>query len=147
MGVRVRRVAVGWLGALLFALSAALPARVPSSGVEPIRVTQLPREAHQTLKLIQTDGPFPYERDGITFGNYEKRLPLASRGHYREYTVKTPGVRHRGARRVVVGCARVDGGKAGRPTVESLVYLRSCRDGGEFYYTDDHYRSFRRIVP
>lgn len=148
MYVRLRRFTVAWLGACLFVLSVALPAREPSPGIEQIRVARLPGEAHQTLKLIQSNGPFPYERDGITFGNYEKRLPAARRGHYREYTVKTPGVRHRGARRIVVGCARVDGSKGGGSAAGgTLVYLANCRDGGEFYYTDDHYRSFRRIIP
>ena len=147
MGVRMQRLLIGWLGACLLVLSPVLPARGPSPGIESIRVNQLPKEAHQTLNLIRSDGPFPYDRDGITFGNYEKRLPAAARGHYREYTVKTPGVRHRGARRVVVGCARIDRRKNERPAEESLVYLPACRDGGEFYYTDDHYRSFRRITP
>jgi ribonuclease T1 len=71
--------------------------------------------------LIKQDGPFPYSRDGVTFGNYEKRLPLRQRGYYREYTVKTPGSRDRGARRIVAG-----------------------REG-EYFYSDDHYRSFLRI--
>jgi ribonuclease T1 len=88
----------------------------------PIRVSQLPAEARATLALIRQDGPFPYERDGITFGNFERRLPLRERGYYREYTVPTPGISHRGARRIVVG-----------------------REG-ELYYTSDHYRSFRRII-
>jgi len=83
---------------------------------------QLPREAIETLVLIRTGGPFPYERDGVTFGNREKLLPARERGWYREFTVKTPGARTRGARRIVAG-----------------------RDG-TLYYTDDHYRSFRRIL-
>jgi ribonuclease T1 len=87
-----------------------------------IAVTQLPAEAHATLVLIRKRGPFPYERDGVVFGNFERRLPIRERGYYREYTVPTPGVSHRGARRIVVG------------------------HGGELYYTTDHYRSFRRIV-
>ena len=89
--------------------------------VDTITVGELPREARQTLALIKEGGPFPYSRDGITFGNYEKLLPLRQRGYYREYTVKTPGRRDRGPRRIVAG--RED----------------------EFYYSDDHYRSFRRI--
>jgi ribonuclease T1 len=86
-----------------------------------VLLADLPREAHQTLALIKDGGPFPYSRDGVVFGNYEKRLPLHQRGYYREYTVKTPGRRDRGARRIVIG------------------------RGDEYYYTDDHYRSFKRI--
>ena len=83
---------------------------------------QLPREAIETIALIRQGGPFPHQRDGATFGNREKLLPARERGWYREYTVKTPGARDRGARRIVAG-----------------------RDG-TLYYTDDHYRSFRRII-
>ena len=88
---------------------------------EGIAVAELPYEARQTLALIRTGGPFPYERDGIIFGNYEKRLPQQFRGYYTEYTVRTPGRRDRGPRRIIAG------------------------QHGEYYYTEDHYRSFRRI--
>jgi ribonuclease T1 len=87
-----------------------------------IGVRELPIEARATLELIKAGGPFPYPQDGRRFSNREKLLPLEGRGYYREYTVRTPGVRGRGARRIVAG------------------------SGGEFYYTADHYRSFRRIV-
>jgi ribonuclease T1 len=87
-----------------------------------IRVGELPIEARATLELIQAGGPFPYQQDGRVFGNREGLLPKRSRGYYREYTVRTPGVRDRGARRIVAGAA------------------------GEYYYTDDHYRSFKRIL-
>ncbi len=107
-----------------------------------IRIAELPQEARETLELIRRGGPYPHERDGITFGNYEKLLPAAPRGHYREYTVMTPGVRHRGARRIVVGCERQR--QASSPP--GPLRLVHCRDGGEFYYTADHYRTFRRIV-
>jgi guanyl-specific ribonuclease Sa len=83
----------------------------------------LPAEALATLALIDAGGPFPYRRDGVTFENREGRLPDAPRGHYREYTVPTPGSRDRGARRIVAG---------GNPP-------------DAFWYTADHYRSFRRI--
>jgi ribonuclease T1 len=83
---------------------------------------QLPAEARQTLAHIKAGGPFPYAKDGSVFGNREGLLPKRSLGYYREYTVKTPGARDRGARRIV----------AGMP--------------GEYYYTDDHYRSFKRII-
>ena len=83
---------------------------------------RLPKEALETIALIRKGGPFPYDRDGVVFGNREKLLPARERGWYREYTVRTPGQRTRGARRIVAG-----------------------RDG-TLYYTDDHYRSFKRIL-
>ena len=102
---------------------------VPVFGFQKeIPVEKLPEEARATLALIKNNGPFAYPQDGATFGNREKLLPQRARGYYREYTVKTPGepgrvrgTRDRGARRIVAG------------------------NGGEFYYSDDHYRSFRRI--
>ncbi len=105
---------------LAHARSDAGPAAV-THGIPEVAVADLPREARETLRLIKQGGPYPYERDGVTFGNFEKLLPLRERGYYREYTVKTPGISSRGARRIVVG-----------------------REG-ELYYTDDHYASFRRI--
>ncbi len=86
-----------------------------------VALSTLPKEAKQTLTLIEAGGPFPYEKDGATFGNFEKLLPLKSSGYYREYTVPTPAANNRGARRIIAG------------------------DGGEFYYTGDHYASFQRI--
>ncbi|WP_323004461.1 ribonuclease domain-containing protein [Denitromonas sp.] len=83
----------------------------------------LPPEALTTLALIERGGPFPYRKDGTTFHNRERLLPQKPRGYYREYTVPTPGERTRGARRIVTG---------GTPPE---IY----------YYTADHYRSFRRI--
>ena len=103
-------------------LLAALLLWVPLAAFsKDAHVKELPDEAKHTLELIKNNGPFPYPQDGATFGNREKRLPQRARGYYREYTVKTPGARDRGARRIVAG------------------------NGGEFYYTEDHYRSFRRI--
>lgn len=87
-----------------------------------VRVADLPPEARQTLALIRSGGPFPYARDGVVFGNREAQLPKRKRGYYHEYTVRTPGARDRGARRIVAG------------------------ERGELYYTDDHYRSFKRII-
>jgi ribonuclease T1 len=104
-------------GFLALFFSLAVPA---FSGA--IRFADLPPEAQSTVSLIKKGGPFPYERDGVTFGNREKLLPARERGWYREYTVRTPGERTRGARRIVAG-----------------------RDG-TLYYTDDHYRTFRRIL-
>jgi ribonuclease T1 len=94
-------------------------------GLETISVAGLPGEAQQTLLLIKRGGPFPYSKDGAVFGNYEGLLPTQKRGYYREFTVKTPWVRHRGARRIVTG------GELAAPR--------------EFFYTDDHYASFKRI--
>ncbi|WKG03729.1 ribonuclease domain-containing protein [Mycolicibacterium sp. HK-90] len=87
----------------------------------------LPPEANKTVELIESGGPFPHPRnDGVVFGNYEGRLPKHDRGYYHEYTVPTPGLKHRGKRRIVTG---------GSPLT----------DPPEFYYTGDHYESFCRI--
>ena len=99
--------------------------RQGADGLGTVAVGDLPAEARQTLALIREGGPYPYEKDGTVFGNYERKLPRQRRGYYTEYTVKTPRVRSRGARRIIAG------GRDGRPT--------------EFYYTDDHYQTFRRI--
>ncbi len=102
----------------------------PAGGIESVRLDDLPREARATLALIRQGGPFPYPRkDGSTFGNFEKRLPERPRGYYREYTVPTPGSRDRGARRIVAGSGRTG----------------NVATSGEYYYSHDHYRSFRRI--
>ncbi|MFD3335737.1 ribonuclease domain-containing protein [Streptomyces sp. NPDC058700] len=93
-----------------------------ASTLPVVQVADLPPEARDTLTLIERGGPFPYAKDGAVFGNFERILPRRPRGHYREYTVPTPGERDRGSRRVVTG--------------------RS----GERYYTDDHYQSFREVV-
>ena len=99
--------------------------RQGTDGLGTVAVGDLPAEARQTLALIREGGPYPYEKDGSVFGNYERKLPRQRRGYYTEYTVRTPRVRSRGARRIIAG------GRDGRPT--------------EFYYTDDHYQTFRRI--
>ena len=91
-------------------------------GLPVIYVDELPREARTTLRLIEEGGPFPYSKDGSVFQNREGILPSRSRGYSREYTVITPGEDDRGARRIVAG------------------------EGGELYYTDDHYESFKRIM-
>ncbi len=92
--------------------------------VGEIAFGQLPHEAQQTVILIKRGGPFPYEKDGAVFGNYEAQLPRKSRGYYHEYTVQKANTRHRGAKRIVTG------GSGARM---------------EMYYTSDHYRSFRKI--
>lgn len=94
-----------------------------------IAVAALPHEAHETLALIKRGGPFPYKQDDSMFGNREHRLPSQPRNYYREYTVKTPGSKDRGARRIVAGA-----GAGNDP-----------RTSGEYWYTDDHYNTFRRI--
>jgi len=95
----------------------------PDDGLRTIALADLPRQARDTVRLIRAGGPFPFERDGVTFQNREQLLPRRPRGYYREYTVITPGSGDRGARRIVAG------------------------EGGELYYTDDHYDSFRRVIP
>jgi len=105
-------------------------ARARGGEIGSVALGELPPEAIQTLRLIREGGPFPYpHKDGSVFGNFEKRLPLQPRGYYREYTVPTPGRPARGPRRIVAGSGR--GGDVAR--------------SGEYYYTADHYLSFRRI--
>lgn len=106
---------------------AVVVAEGPSRAARPAAAARypsfLPPEAITTLEAIGRGGPYPYDRDGTVFQNRERRLPERPRGYYREYTVQTPGSPDRGARRIVAG---------GEPPE---VY----------YYTDDHYRSFRRV--
>ena len=92
-----------------------------------IALQELPKEGQETYQLIFQGGPFPYEKDGVIFGNRERILPAAQRGFYREYTVRTPGEKSRGARRIVCGGLEVRLPKA-------------C------FYSHDHYASFREIV-
>ena len=101
---------------------AATPAPANPSGLPAVKASELPAEARQTLALIARGGPYPYTRDGATFGNFERILPRTSSGYYKEYTVRTPGESDRGARRIVAGQA------------------------GEKYYTPDHYNSFTFII-
>jgi ribonuclease T1 len=86
-----------------------------------ISVAQLPPEGRDTLRAIKQGGPFAYPRDGVVFGNFEQVLPKRTRGYYHEYTMKTPGSRNRGARRIISGAT------------------------GEYFYTADHYNTFKRI--
>lgn len=121
-----RRLLFAVLLLFAFALAALMPpADIAGNGAE-VALTALPAEAQATHVLIRRGGPFPYAKDGTTFFNRERLLPAQPRGHYTEYTVPTPGAADRGARRIVVG---------GDP-----------RASGDLWYTDDHYRSFRRIT-
>jgi ribonuclease T1 len=121
----LRRVVGALFCAALLCVPAAGVARdAPQSAVA---ASALPAEARTTLELIRVGGPFPYERDAVVFGNRERLLPSRPRGYYHEYTVPTPGARSRGARRIVCG--------------GDAATLSEC------YYSDDHYRSFRKIQP
>ena len=86
-----------------------------------VALSSLPVQANDTVHLIEAGGPFPYPQDGVVFNNAERRLPDEPRGYYREYTVPTPGAADRGARRIITG------------------------KNGEYYYTPDHYETFRRV--
>jgi len=92
-----------------------------------VPLAELPVEGRRTYDRILSGGPFPFEKDGVVFGNRERLLPGHKRGYYLEYTVRTPGVSHRGGRRIVCGG-------------------RQPRLPDACYYTADHYGSFRRIV-
>ena len=110
------------------AAGAGVQARTPDvPGAEAqVPLVTLPTQAQATHKLILSGGPFPYDKDGTVFGNRERILPAKPRGHYREYTVKTPGAKNRGARRIVCG---------GKPPTQPEVCI----------YTADHYASVKRI--
>ncbi|MDX6357029.1 MAG: ribonuclease [Nocardioidaceae bacterium] len=110
------------LGHGAFSGGSAGSSSTPTSHVTVVAAS-LPAEARQTLALIDSGGPFPYDQDGVVFENREGLLPDHDTGYYHEYTVSTPGSPDRGARRIITGSA------------------------GELYYTGDHYRSFERISP
>ncbi|MBU7573417.1 MAG: ribonuclease [Hydrogenophaga sp.] len=139
MGLKQIRARVGKargvaLAAVLAAVlgTIAVQARAPNAswsdpGAASVVVTGLPPQGQDVLNQIRQGGPFRYDKDGSVFGNRERLLPSEKRGYYREYTVPTPGLNHRGARRIVCG-----GFKPRAP--------EAC------YYTEDHYSSFRLIV-
>jgi ribonuclease T1 len=113
--------------AVLASASGLAPAKESATPPNTVSLAQLPAEAQTTRNLIRSGGPFPFQKDGVTFGNRERRLPAQPRGFYREYTVPTPHTRNRGARRIVCG---------GKPPTQPEV----C------FYTGDHYANFSRIV-
>jgi ribonuclease T1 len=117
-----------WTLAAVGAPAAARAAPEPVA-IPEVAAAELPVQARETLALIKRGGPFPYRKDGAVFHNREQRLPIKAGGYYREYTVPTPGSPDRGARRIV----------AGRGATGDV------RTSGEYFYTDDHYESFRRI--
>jgi ribonuclease T1 len=110
-----------------FAPLAQARERAPTDNLATVSMADLPRQGVETYQLIRQGGPFPYDKDGVVFGNRERLLPSQKRGYYLEYTVKTPGSRDRGARRIVCG---------GQPKTPDVCF-----------YTADHYASFRQIVP
>jgi ribonuclease T1 len=127
-----RSLFAGVLTAILWGFLLASPGlqartEVTVESLATVALAELPKQGVQTYQQIQKGGPFEYEKDGTVFGNRERLLPAKTRGYYREYTVPTPGLSHRGKRRIVCG---------GPP-----------RTPEHCYYTADHYASFRRIVP
>lgn len=125
LGVKLVLTSLLLFAALLPNLVQAKGPAVPAQEAV-VALAALPAQGQETYSRILRGGPFPYEKDGVVFGNREKQLPARKRGYYREYTVKTPGSHDRGARRIVCG---------GEPKTPEACY-----------YTDDHYASFRRIV-
>ena len=112
-----------WAAALFVLSTCALAYSDPAATIASV---ELPAEARQVLANIRTGPPFPFERDGVAFGNRERLLPSKPRGYYHEYTVRTPGMKSRGARRIVCG---------GAPRTPDACW-----------YSSDHYQSFARIV-
>ena len=138
--IRVGRWSIQKAGALALALALSAlggtflvqartpaPSTFPGSAVASVAYVGLPVQGREVMEQIRKGGPFRYDKDGTVFGNRERLLPGAKRGYYREYTVPTPGMNHRGARRIVCGG-------------EKPISPEAC------YYTDDHYSSFRLIV-
>jgi ribonuclease T1 len=139
-----RLLAAALAGALLSASAGFVVAR-QAPPIAEIAAAELPREARETLALIKRGGPFPYAKDGSVFNNRERLLPPQPRGYYREYTVRTPGARDRGARRIVAGgCPGAPAESAAKRAEPGPYFVAPCA-GGEYYYTEDHYASFRRI--
>ena len=118
---------IGLIGLVWFNPSVVQAKAPPDKPVSTIAVAELPIQGRDMMALIYKGGPFRYDKDGTVFGNRERVLPAKNRGYYREYTVKTPSERSRGARRIICG-----GLTPAAP--------EAC------YYTDDHYTSFRKVV-
>ena len=118
---------IGLAGTSLVQAKSPLNGSAASSSLPTVELRQLPAQAQDVMGLITTGGPFKYDKDGTVFGNRERILPSEKRGFYREYTVKTPGEKSRGARRIVCGGLQ--------PTSPDACF-----------YTDDHYSSFRKIA-
>jgi ribonuclease T1 len=123
---RILRAAAGLLLAAAFVCAPPASARASLESLPEIAVAELPEEGREVLALIRAGGPFRYDRDGVVFGNREHLLPGKKRSYYHEYTVRTPGTKNRGARRIICG---------GPQTTPDACF-----------YTDDHYQSFRRIL-
>ena len=130
-GLTIAVALLGSTAAVILGAAAAASNGPPARDARPapgtVVLATLPAEAQQTERLIRSGGPFPYEKDGIVFGNREQMLPRQTRGYYREYTVRTPGSQDRGARRIVCGG-------------------RQPREPEACFYTEDHYASFKRIA-
>lgn len=118
----------GLIAALLVVSVGEAAARGPVEAPPVIGRAEVPAEVRDTERLVLSGGPFPFPKDGTTFGNRERLLPPNARGYYREYTVPTPGARNRGARRLVCGGVQ--------PRLPDACY-----------YTADHYASFKRLTP
>lgn len=113
--------------------------RAHPEDLHTVELDQLPAEAREVRRLLMQGGPFRYSRDGVVFENRNHLLPRRRSGYYREFTVRTPGERDRGARRLVVG-------GCGRQTSTRPVRASVCTDENPLYWTDDHYASFRRVL-
>lgn len=127
LGLVVAVALTGTLGTMMVQARAPVPPSSSDTSTAVVTLSGLPPQGRQLMEQIREGGPFRYEKDGTVFGNRERLLPSQKRGFYREYTVPTPGLRHRGARRIVCG--------GQKPQVPDACY-----------YTEDHYSSFRLIV-
>ena len=124
---RAAALALQALSAGSIGISVQAKTEAQAAVLQTVTLDALPAQGRDMMALIEKGGPFKYNKDGTVFGNREKILPARPRGYYREYTVRTPGVSSRGARRIVCG-----GQQPRAPD--------AC------FYTDDHYGSFRQIV-
>ena len=126
-GLAAVAILVASLGTMLVQARTPSSSSLPGSAVASVALTGLPPQGQEVMEQIRQGGPFRFEKDGTVFGNYERQLPKQRRGYYREYTVPTPGLSHRGGKRIVCG--------GQRPQTPDACY-----------YTEDHYTSFRLIV-
>lgn len=127
IGLVVAVALTGTLSTMLVQARAPVPPSPSDTTTASVTWSGLPPQGRQVMEQIREGGPFRYEKDGTVFGNRERLLPIQKRGFYREYTVPTPGLRHRGAKRIVCG--------GFKPQVPDACY-----------YTEDHYSSFKLIV-